>query len=166
MATGKLHKRGVSQVADAIRDGLGAKDDDEIHVTTPQFMRPAGEPGPAAPPSTPDDWEALRSASRWELKERGCRCWSALVEVDEESAGPRARRRGAHYEDVDEGELRLATHELWLLPGEWYSSIPRGFGIIDIFGTDETFEPGKTDDDIRFGCLSFGIVIPLKRSPS
>jgi hypothetical protein len=162
MATGKLPKRGVAPFADAVRDAIGAKDDDEVIVTTPQFTRPAGEPGPAAPPSSPDDWEALSSASRQELKERGCRCWSALREVDEESAGPGARRRGARYEDVDEG----GTHELWLFPGEWYSSIPRGFGIIDIFGTDETFEPGKTDDDIRFGCLSFGVVIPIKRSPS
>ena len=159
MATGKLHPRGVTPEADAIRDAVGAGDDDEIQVTTPQFTRPKGEPGPAAPPSTPDDWEALRQASRQELKERGCRCWSALVEVDETTATGRARRRGSRYEDVDGG----GTHELWLLPGEWYSSIPRGFAIIDIFGTDETFEPGKTDDDIRFGCLSFGIVIPIER---
>lgn len=159
MATGKLHKRGVTREADVIRDAVGAGDDDEIIVTTPQFTRPAGEPGPAAPPSTPEDWEVLRSASRQELKERGFRCWSQLREIDGPRTGRRLRRRGARYDDVDEN----GTHELWLLPGEWYSSIPRGFGIIDIFGTDETFEPGKTDDDIRFGCLSFGIVIPLEK---
>jgi len=46
--------------------------------------------------------------------------------------------------------------KVWLFPGEWYPHIPEGYMVTDINGNDEPFEKGKTDDDIRFGCLSFG----------
>jgi hypothetical protein len=47
---------------------------------------------------------------------------------------------------------------LWLYPGEWYSSIPKGHPIVDISGEEELFEPGRTDDDIRYGCLAYGFI--------
>lgn len=49
---------------------------------------------------------------------------------------------------------------LMLFPGEWYESIPAGYDIIDISGNKEKFEPGVTDNDVRFGCLAFGIIPP------
>lgn len=45
---------------------------------------------------------------------------------------------------------------LWLYPAEWYDHIPNGHIITNICGEDEWFEHGKTDDDRRFGALSFG----------
>jgi len=45
---------------------------------------------------------------------------------------------------------------LWLFPGEWYDHIPKGYIITDINGEDELFDPGRTDDDIRFGALAYG----------
>lgn len=50
---------------------------------------------------------------------------------------------------------------LMLFPGEWYDFIPAGYDIVDISGNREKFEPGTTDNDIRFGCLAFGI-LPAK----
>ena len=44
----------------------------------------------------------------------------------------------------------------WLFPKEWYASIPEGHPIVSISGERETFKRGETDDDYRFGCLSFG----------
>ena len=44
----------------------------------------------------------------------------------------------------------------WLYPSEWYKFIPAGYIVTDINGKDEAFIPGITDDDIRFGCLSYG----------
>lgn len=70
--------------------------------------------------------------SRQALKEVGLRAW-----------------------DEPDGHGRV----LMLLPGEWYQHIPRGYEIVDINGNAERFEPGVTDDDIRFGCLAYGIVI-------
>ena len=35
---------------------------------------------------------------------------------------------------------------------------------MDIFGEEEAFVPGETDDDIRFGCLAFGFCVGRKPS--
>lgn len=48
---------------------------------------------------------------------------------------------------------------LFLFPSEWYAHIPAGFPVEDINGNVEPFEPGKSDDDIRFGCLPYGVRI-------
>lgn len=47
---------------------------------------------------------------------------------------------------------------LWLYPHEWYNHIPDGTTIVDINGNVETFERGKTDDDMRFGALAYGFM--------
>jgi hypothetical protein len=44
----------------------------------------------------------------------------------------------------------------WLFPKEWYAFIPDGLPVLDINGETESFKSGVTDDDYRFGCLSFG----------
>lgn len=44
----------------------------------------------------------------------------------------------------------------WLFPKEWYAFIPDGLPVVDINGETEPFKAGVTDDDYRFGCLSFG----------
>lgn len=106
-------------------------------VRTPQFTRQPGTPAPASPPSTREDWEALKSLDAVALKELGLRKWGDDSEADEPS-----------------GRM------LWLFPGEWYTSVPQGFVVTDIFWNEEPFVLGITDDDIRFGCLSFGIVGP------
>jgi hypothetical protein len=59
--------------------------------------------------------------------------------------------------------LNTRTFTLRLLPGEWYKQIPAGYEIADIFGEREEFAPGITDDDIRFGCLSFGILVEYNK---
>lgn len=48
------------------------------------------------------------------------------------------------------------TH--WLFPKEWYDIIPNGMNVTDINGEVEPFVKGETDDDYRFGCLSFGFI--------
>jgi hypothetical protein len=44
----------------------------------------------------------------------------------------------------------------WLFPKEWYAFIPDGLPVVDINGETSPFKAGVTDDDYRFGCLSFG----------
>lgn len=48
--------------------------------------------------------------------------------------------------------------DIYLLPAEWYNSIPDGFELVDICGKKEFFKNGKTDNDQRFGCLAYGIL--------
>lgn len=47
---------------------------------------------------------------------------------------------------------------LMLFPKEWYPFIPENFEITSsINGKSEKFRRGVTDDDIRFGCLAYGV---------
>jgi hypothetical protein len=47
---------------------------------------------------------------------------------------------------------------LWLIPGEWYDHIPEGFPLTCIDGETAPFKRGETDDDIRYGCLAYGVI--------
>lgn len=84
-------------------------------------------------PSPPPDFGQINKIGCIALKEMGCAPW----DVPDENG-----------------------NVLMLFPGEWYGSIPAGFNITDICGETEPFIPGETDDDIRFGCLAFGIIVP------
>lgn len=103
---------------------------------TPQFTRPAGSPAPAAPPADREAFDALKTLPNHALVEMGMRQWG--------------REHDTGHETTDTGPM------LWLYPGEWYSSIPDGYEIVDIFFKKKQFMFGGTDNDIRFGCLSFG----------
>jgi hypothetical protein len=74
--------------------------------------------------------------------------WGNLYKKDE--ATLRALGFGV-WEKTEQG-----TH--WLFPKEWYDIIPNGYLITDIFGEQEEFRRGETDNDYRFGCLSFGFI--------
>jgi hypothetical protein len=146
------------EIASAVRGAVGAHPGEQVIVTTPQFVRPRGDPAPAAPPASREEWKRLADESKQALKERGLRAWSQLVRAGTaQHKERRLQQDGQLWEDVDEN----GTHLLMLFPGEWYSKIPADLEIVDIFGVRESFVPGQTDDDIRFGCLSFGVVIPL-----
>ena len=45
---------------------------------------------------------------------------------------------------------------LWLFPYEWYEKIPEGTELESICGDIFLFQPGVTDDDIRYGLLAYG----------
>lgn len=111
-----------------LMDALGVKPGDSINIVTPQFERTDGRVVTYRP-DTPEEFEALKKMTPDNLKKVGCQIW------DEEN-GKRT----------------------WLYPAEWYDSIPNGTEIVDIFGNVELFERGETDDDKRYGALSFGFV--------
>ena len=124
MTDKKLAKASESELAAEIREAIGATPNEEINVRTPQFTRTPDQPTPAGPPSSTEEWEALRTMPQIALKEMGMGNWDG---------------------------------RLMMFPAEWYRHIPAGFMVEDIFGETEEFKPGITDDDIRFGFLSFGI---------
>lgn len=100
-----------------------------LDVSKPSF--------PGCPPATPEEWAALRGMSESALREIGLRTWDS----------------------------RPDGRALMLIPGEWYRAIPAGFRVVDINDfdhnpiTDEAFVPGGSDNDIWFGCLTYGIVV-------
>ena len=54
-------------------------------------------------------------------------------------------------------ELLEEDEDLILFPGEWYNIIPDGFKCTSLNGELSIFQKGKSDDDIRFGCIAYGI---------
>ena len=107
---------------------LGIEPGGTLNISTPQFTRTDGH-SITYTPTTQDEYAALRNLEPENLKKIGCQIW-----------------------DKEYGKT------IWLYPGEWYNHIPAGTEIVDIFGDTERFIPGETDDDIRFGALSFGFV--------
>lgn len=54
-------------------------------------------------------------------------------------------------------ELLEQDEDVLLFPAEWYNAIPNGFMVTGLYGESYPFEKGKSDDDMRFGCLAYGI---------
>lgn len=54
-------------------------------------------------------------------------------------------------------EPDMEGNVLYLFPEKWYNVIPNGTEVIDIFYEKMVFNNEETDDDTRFGMLSFGI---------
>lgn len=133
---------GIDPIGDAIREAAGAAPEDVVVAVTPQHGRESWAPVPGAPPV---DWGNLRSMSRIALREMGCRPWNNPDDIEDDD-----------YED--DVQTFGAGNALMLFPSEWYDHVPVGFEIVDIFGKTEKFVPGETDDDIRFGCLSYGVL--------
>jgi len=140
MPKGMLKRSYENPIAAKIRSALGVGPTAPVEAMTPQFTREPGYPEPAAPPADSNAFLALRSMDAKALRELGLRPWGE-PEDDEERA-------------------RVGDGSLWLFPGEWYAHIPNGLPIVDIFFHRETFLRGTTDNDIRFGCLSFGMMGP------
>lgn len=82
------------------------------------------------PVGSVDSWAMLRTLSASSLEALGCIPW----------------------DEPDEHGMVLM-----LFPKEWHSKVPTGYEIVDINGQREKFAPGGTDDDCRYGCLSYGI---------
>lgn len=151
-------KRGdESPLAQAIRVAIGAGVADDVEVTTPEFDRPAGWGKPVESSRHRNWWIILQRLERADLRALGCRPFGLYTTT--EPAAHVARRREAWF--FEEDDKQKATHELWLFPSEWYRSIPHGFPVTSIFGEIEQFIPGHTDNDTRFGMLSFGLMLSL-----
>jgi len=109
---------------------IGVKPGEAVNFITPTFNRTDGRIITYRP-TTPEEYAALPKLDAESLKKIGCQMW-------------------------DEADGRT----IWLYPAEWYDHIPNGTPVVDIFGNEERFEHGVTDDDRRFGALAFGFAVP------
>jgi hypothetical protein len=46
----------------------------------------------------------------------------------------------------------------YLYPGEWFNNIPKGYKVLCIDGREYLWDKKTCDDDIRYGCLSYGFL--------
>lgn len=119
----------LEQAPEAIYEATGAVPGDTIQIVTPQFTRTSTMNKVR---SVPTPFETVKQLDYNALRSLGCEPW----------------------DDPDaDGNVLL------LFPGEWYEMIPDGFEIVDISGRTERFASGDTDNDIRFGCLAYGILV-------
>lgn len=51
---------------------------------------------------------------------------------------------------------------LFIFPGEWYNAIPNGFEVTTIILSKSVFDKNTFNNDVRFGCLSFGVIREIK----
>lgn len=115
--------------AEDFAEAIGLQPGETLEIVTPQFDRTDGMQVPSPDFMSVADFEALTTKDAATLKAMGLGIW-----------------------DKDE----KGTH--WLYPAEWYSRIPDGLEILSISGDVELFKRGETDDDRRFGMLSFGFM--------
>jgi hypothetical protein len=54
---------------------------------------------------------------------------------------------------------KTPSGKLLLIPGSLYNSIPENFTVYTIDGTTEKFRKDISDNDTRFGCLAYGIMV-------
>lgn len=121
-----------------LAEAIGAKPGDTIQIVTPQFERAASE-GKIPPYPGDEAFAKLAALTDAERRAYGLRPWN-------------------EPSDPADGD-RYGGGVLWLLPGEWYDYMPARWRLVDISGRAEAFERGATDNDIRFGCLPYGIVV-------
>lgn len=57
-------------------------------------------------------------------------------------------------------EPDAAGNILMLIPGEWHKDLPTGLELESISGKHKTVGVDYIDDDIRYGCLAYGIRAP------
>lgn len=128
---GLLASPGKSELADLIRQAIGAGPDEPVQIYSPPHKSRMDGKEVSYFPLTLDDFERLRTLPRKRLIDLGLRPWEPH-----------------------------GVKELLLFPYEWYGLIPDGFMLVDIFGTHEAFKRGVTDDDCRYGVLAYGIEAP------
>ena len=120
--------------AKKLREAIGLKPGEKVEITTPQFERTDGRVVTYFP-KTKEEYELLPQLSDKNLKKLGLGKWG------------------------DEKGFMI-----WLYPKEWYSHIPEGLTVVGLFGEEYTFERATADDDIRYGCLAYGLKKPLSDS--
>ena len=114
--------------AEDFSEAIGLQPGESLQILTPQFTRTDGVLV-SAPDLTSQEWSNLGELPLSRVRQMGFQMWKE----DE---------KGIH----------------WLFPAEWYLHIPNGTKIVSINGEEEVFVSGETDDDQRFGALSFGFI--------
>ncbi len=123
-------------------------------------------------PKTKKEYQDLKNLSHEELTNFGCRAFGTFKKRNKKEDLKNKNKlvvKGSIYESLDnelydelydeeKTKYKGAKYVLWLFPAEWYEHIPKGLKIVDINGVVENFEPNKTDDDRRFGCLAYGFL--------
>lgn len=164
-----------------------------ISISTPQFDRPWERDFEYVPQNDEEFYKTIENAPIDTLCGMGFGKWDTIKAVVTQNQqkpisekielpaydsiedvisiieGKDVTASGAITFDVGRGDAPVEMPEvdaqILLFPSEWYNKIPDGFMVVGLSGGRYPFERGKTDDDMRFGCLAYGILKPLNQSP-
>lgn len=120
------------------------------------------------------DKDKIRRAMTWAVKQ----CYGGFIyeKWDKELRFDyvvKSREEFLNYikENLDWGDIDIETckllgfcrldddmPDLWLIPGYLYPIVPLGLKVKSIGGTELEWT-GKEDNDVRFGCLAYGIEV-------
>ncbi len=156
----------MEEVIKWLKENIG----DSIEIITPQFER-------TYPleynfiPKTPKQFHSIIADAPWNiLKGLGFGKWDTMNSIIAENMekhkhetihipiinSTETLRIDLGYQDAPI-ELLEVDEDILLFPKEWYGIIPDGFIVTGLYGEQYPFEKGESDDDIRFGCLPYGI---------
>ena len=99
------------------------------------------------------DWDNLTEEEGYELRFRR---WSSDKDIDEEI--DYVRKKGTDEAEIQrlvEGFER--TKGLWLIPLYLLPIVPKGTELISICGEVVKYDGTNVDNDIRCGCIAYGI---------
>lgn len=159
---------------------------EKITFVSPPHERPKKEIINEIPKTPTEFYEIVNNAPWPELKNYGFRKWETMRNVVRENIemsdkpkiisiptytmdqavdaiiGNDLNPSGNMLIDLSSKEeipMEMPTEDIdiILFPGEWYNIIPDGFIVVGLSGEKYQFKNGKCDDDIRFGCLPYGI---------
>lgn len=150
-----------------LKDNVG----NEIHIITPQFERTTPLEYSWRPETAEQFNSVVNDATVNVLLGLGFRKWDTMNNIIRENMGkpkhdilkiPFINKPDEEFV-IDTGrkdapiELLPVDEDILLIPGEWYNIIPDGFTVTGLDGETYPFKHGESDDDIRFGCLAYGI---------
>jgi len=127
---------------DALILALGIEPGDTIEITGSQHHRDYDLEIDFIPKTEKELKAIIEYSDPENLKKMGIQVWATYDQEKEDGEDMYLKPGEIHY----------------LLPGEWYKHLPEGYEFVSIFGDKEIFKPGQSDDDIRFGCLSYGFI--------
>ena len=157
----------MDKIVNWFKENLG----NNIQIITPQFERKEKLEFEYIP-NTAEEFKAIVEKAPWDiLMGMGFRKWETINNIINENKGKpisdkisipiinapgenleiECGRGGAPIQELIEDE------DIILIPGEWYNAIPDGFIVTGLYGEKYPFKKGESDDDIRFGCLPYGI---------
>ena len=162
----------MAELVKWLKDNIGPS----ITIVTPQFER-SEELISRWKPETEKQFRVITNKAPWTiLFGLGFRKWDTMHNLVKENIQSASRKpfqipiingspgetmafKPKHgptvYPPVDEDVI--------LIPGEWYDSIPDGFIVTGLCGEEYPFKRGASDNDIRFGCLPYGIKKALEK---
>lgn len=117
------------------------------------------------PPESEQEFYSIVNHSPHNLSERGFGVWDSMNNIIRENIEYEKDIKTQGFLNFKNRtvptKLLEQDENVYLFPKEWYNIIPNGFIVTGLYGEEYPFEKGITDDDIRFGCLAYGIRKPI-----